>query len=108
MDVRRLSDFMGFSEQKLQKHNVFQSERFFLDVYCLRPGQSQKVHAHAGSDKVYVVLDGVCRVTLGEETADLGPGMAVLARAGEPHGAHNASGADVRLLVMMAPAPPHA
>ena len=38
MDVRRLSEFTGFSEQKLQKHNVFQSERFFLDVYCLRPG----------------------------------------------------------------------
>ena len=34
------------------------SERFFLDVYCLRPGQAQTAHAHAGSDKVYVALEG--------------------------------------------------
>ena len=108
MDVRRLSELTGFSEQKLQKHNVFQSERFFLDVYCLRPGQAQKVHTHAESDKVYVVLEGVCRFSVGDEEAELGPGQAVLARAGQPHGAHNASGADVRLLVVMAPPPPHA
>ena len=35
MDVRHLSDFLGFSAEKLQKHNLFKSERFFLDVYCL-------------------------------------------------------------------------
>ena len=37
MDVKHLSDFLGFSAEKLQKHNLFQSERFFLDVYCLAP-----------------------------------------------------------------------
>jgi len=47
-----------FDAAKLQKLNLFETERFFLDVYCLEPGQAQKAHAHAGSDKVYAVLEG--------------------------------------------------
>jgi quercetin dioxygenase-like cupin family protein len=107
-DVRQLAEFAAFSEQKLQKHSVFQTPRFFLDVYCLRPGQAQKIHAHPDSDKVYVVLEGRCRFTVGEESAEHGSGAAVLARAGVAHGVENASGADARLLVMMSPPPPHA
>jgi quercetin dioxygenase-like cupin family protein len=107
MDVRQLSEFAGFSEQKLQKHNLFQTPRFFLDVYCLRPGQAQKVHAHPDSDKIYLVLEGRCRFTLGDESGEHGQGAVVLARAGVSHGVENASGSDARLLVMMSPPPAH-
>jgi oxalate decarboxylase/phosphoglucose isomerase-like protein (cupin superfamily) len=69
MDVKHLSNFRAFSDEKLKKHNLFQTPRFFLDVYCLKPGQSQKPHAHADADKVYVVLDGSCRFTVGTEVA---------------------------------------
>jgi len=105
MDVRHLPDFQAFSDDKLKKHNLFQTARFFLDVYCLKPGQSQKPHAHAGADKVYVVLDGTCRFTVDSATEDHGVGAAVFAPAGSDHGVLNASGQDARLLVMMAPAP---
>jgi len=37
-----------FDAAKLQKINLFETERFFLDVYCLEPGQAQTAHAHAG------------------------------------------------------------
>ncbi|HZA14039.1 MAG TPA: cupin domain-containing protein [Myxococcaceae bacterium] len=107
MNVRHLSEMTGFSDQKLQKLGVFQTERLFVDVYCLRPGQAQKVHAHPGSDKVYVVLDGRCRFTVDAETAEHGPGAAVLAPAGVPHGVENASGSDARLLVVISPPPAH-
>lgn len=107
MDVRQLSDVMGFSDEKLQKLSVFQTERLFVDVYCLRPGQAQKVHAHPDSDKVYVVLEGRCRFTVDGETAEHGSGTAVLAPAGTPHGVENASSADARLLVLMCPPPMH-
>ncbi|MGZ6126210.1 MAG: hypothetical protein ACXWLR_14685 [Myxococcales bacterium] len=30
-----------FDGSKLQKINLFVTERFFLDVYCLEPGQAQ-------------------------------------------------------------------
>jgi quercetin dioxygenase-like cupin family protein len=108
MNVRHLSELVGFSEDKLQKLSVFQTERLFLDVYCLRPGQAQKVHAHPGSDKVYLVLDGRCRFTVGAESAEHAQGAAVLAPAGVAHGVENASDDDARLLVVMSPPPEHA
>jgi quercetin dioxygenase-like cupin family protein len=108
MDVRHLSDFQGFSAEKLRKHNLFQSERFFLDVYCLEPGQGQKPHRHASSDKVYVVLEGRCRFRVGAEEALHGPGAALFAPAGVEHGVTNEGPDKARLLVLMTPPPEHA
>jgi len=105
VDIRRIDDVRGFAEEKLCKHNLFQTERFFLDVYCLRPGQAQKPHAHEGSDKVYVVLEGRCRFRVGAEVEEHGAGVAVFAPAGSVHGVENASEADARLLVWMSPPP---
>jgi mannose-6-phosphate isomerase-like protein (cupin superfamily) len=108
MDVKLLSAFQGFSAEKLQKHNVFQSGRFFLDVYCLAPGQAQKPHHHAASDKVYVVLEGRCRFRVGTEEATHGVGASVFAPAGSEHGVSNDGPDNARLLVLMTPPPEHA
>ena len=105
MDARQLSAFTQFADDKLKKHNLFQTPRFFLDVYCLKPGQSQKPHAHEGADKVYIVLEGTCRVRVGSEVAEHGPGSAILAPAGSEHGVENPGPVNARLLVMMTPPP---
>jgi mannose-6-phosphate isomerase-like protein (cupin superfamily) len=105
MHTRRLDDHAGFSAEKMAKHNLFSTPRFFLDVYALLPRQAQKPHAHEGADKVYVVLEGTCRFTVGGETEEHGPGTAVLAPSGEEHGVVNPGPAPARLLVMMAPRP---
>jgi mannose-6-phosphate isomerase-like protein (cupin superfamily) len=89
----------------MKKNALFDSEHMFYDLYCLRPGQSQKVHAHDASDKVYNVLRGTGRFTVGDEETDLGPDHAVIARAGAPHGVRNDSEDDLVLLVVMAPKP---
>ena len=47
MDVKHLSAFQGFSAEKLQKHNVFKSGRFFLDGRKhgnARYGNFQEIH----------------------------------------------------------------
>lgn len=98
---------MHFSDEKMKKNNVFETERFFCDVYCLQPGQVQKTHAHAAEDKVYVVMEGAVTVIVGDEEQPLGQGMAVLAPAAQPHGLRNDSGANASVLVFMAPAPRH-
>jgi quercetin dioxygenase-like cupin family protein len=103
--VQHLPDVRGFSEAKLQKHNLFTTERFFLDVYCLRPGQAQTPHAHTTSDKVYVVLEGRPTVELDGERQELREGDAVLCPAGSSHGLRNAGAADARVLVLMTPPP---
>ena len=105
MEIQQVTDSIAFSEEKLQKNSLFDSERLFYDTYCLLPGQSQKVHAHEDSDKVYYVLEGTGRFTVGEEEEDLGAGYAVIARAGEPHGVRNETGENLVLLVTMAPPP---
>jgi quercetin dioxygenase-like cupin family protein len=105
MNIKRLSDFRELSPEKMTKLNVFQTERFFLDVYCLSPGQGQKSHVHGDSDKVYVVLDGECRVTVGNESGNCEKGQAILCPAGLVHGVENVGSEPARLLVMMTPPP---
>jgi mannose-6-phosphate isomerase-like protein (cupin superfamily) len=94
-----------FSADKMKKNNIFATKRFFCDVYCFEPGQAQKPHAHVGSDKLYLVVDGLARIRIGDEERDSGPGAAVLAPAGVEHGVVNPGPGRLRLLVVMAPPP---
>jgi mannose-6-phosphate isomerase-like protein (cupin superfamily) len=105
MEIRSLSDAVAFSEERMKKNALFDSPHLFYDAYCLLPGQSQKIHAHEGSDKVYYVLRGVGRCPVGDEERDLGEGNAVIARAGDPHGVRNETQEDLVILVTMAPRP---
>jgi len=105
METTNVSDVAEFSEEKMKKNAIFDSPHLFYDAYCLLPGQSQKVHAHEGSDKVYYVLRGTGSFTVGEEDRDLGEGHAVIARAGDPHGVSNETQEDLIILVTMAPRP---
>ncbi len=108
MDIRTIFDACHFSPEKMQKVSLFATTELFLDLYCLEPGQKQKVHTHEDSSKFYVVLEGHARFHVADETKDVGPGQAVLARAGEQHGVEDASPDRLVLLVGMAPPPTHA
>ncbi len=94
-----------FNDEKMKKINLFESPNLFCDVYCLKPGQSQKIHSHAHNDKLYYALTGTAHVTLGEETLPLAPGQLAIAPAGLPHGVENRSNENATLLVVMAPNP---
>jgi mannose-6-phosphate isomerase-like protein (cupin superfamily) len=96
-----------FSDEKMQKVALFETPRFFCDIYCLEPGQAQKPHRHDGSDKLYAVLEGRARVTVGDESAELAPGDAVLCPAGAEHSLENAGAERAAVLVFMAPPPAH-
>lgn len=108
MEIRNVFDAHRFSPQKMQKVSLFATNDLFLDVYCLEPGQAQKVHVHEQSTKYYIVLEGHARFQVAGETADLGPGQAVLARRGESHGVQNKTDDRLVLLVGTAPPPQHA
>src|SRR5947208_16522626 len=58
MDAKHVFSQKAFNEQKMQKVNLFETERMFCDLYCFEPGQEQKTHTHAGADKIYYVLEG--------------------------------------------------
>lgn len=105
MKVVDLKNCMQFSSEKMKKVNLFQTKRFFCDVYCFEPGQEQKGHVHADQDKVYLVLEGEGNFTVGDESRVLKAGEGTLAPAGETHGVQNLGAQRLRVLVFMAPQP---
>ena len=94
-----------FSPEKMKKVSLFETPRFFSDLYCFEPGQVQKPHTHANADKVYVVLEGTGRFQIGGEEKSLATGMVVLAPAGVEHGVVIQWTQRLVLLVFMAPHP---
>ena len=98
-------DARRFDAAKMQKLNLFETPRFFCDVYCLEPGQSQKPHLHEAADKVYAVLEGRVSVRVGPDESMLTAGEVVLAPAGVEHGVENRGPDRAALLVFMAPHP---
>lgn len=103
MDFRSIGPASRFSAEKYQKVNLFETERSAVDIYCLQPGQMQKLHSHAGTDKYYVVWEGRATVQIGPEVRELGPGEAALARPGVDHSISNQSEAPLVALVFQAP-----
>jgi mannose-6-phosphate isomerase-like protein (cupin superfamily) len=97
-----IKDRVQFSDAKLNKVALCESERLLFDVYCLRPGQAQRVHTHDDIDKVYVVLTGQPTLRIGDEAQTLRPHQAAYARAGVAHGVSNDGQEDATLLVFQA------
>jgi len=104
IEIKRL-DVRRFEAAKMQKINLFETPRFFCDVYCLEVGQAQKPHRHDDADKVYAVMEGQVLARVGEESASLSAGEAVLAPAGLDHGLENPGPGRAAVLVFMAPRP---
>jgi quercetin dioxygenase-like cupin family protein len=97
--------FVRFDQEKMAKVNLFESHRMFADLYCLLPGQQQRVHTHADNDKIYFLLEGECTCTIGDERHRMTAGETCVAKATVPHGIRNDSDAKAVLLVVMAPHP---
>ena len=105
MEVRKIENLIRFSDDKMQKLPVFESQKYFCDLYCLKTGQDQRIHSHAESDKIYVVLRGRGVFHIAGEEKELAQGETVIARPGQDHGVRNSSAEDLVLLVFMTPRP---
>jgi len=105
MKVVNVLDAIEFNPEKMKKVSLFDTDHFFCDIYCLEPGQSQKVHSHDGSDKVYYVMEGQGKVTVGSEEKVLTQNEITMAPSGQDHGVLNHSNDKLVLLVFMAPKP---
>ena len=105
MKVVNILDCQQFSDSKMKKNNIFQTARFFCDIYCFESGQEQKGHIHGDQDKVYLVLEGQGTFQVGSEKQVLGPGQGTMAPAGEEHGVKNHTNQRLKVLVFVAPNP---
>lgn len=103
MDFTTFDRNCRFSPDKYQKVSLFQTDQTAMDLYCLEPGQSQKLHSHKGTDKYYVIWQGQAVVQIGDEIRNMGPGEAALARPGVDHSISNQGAGPVVALVFQAP-----
>jgi quercetin dioxygenase-like cupin family protein len=103
----RVRDLARFGPDKLTKIALATTERTQLDLYCVAAGQSQAAHTHEGQDKIYFVLEGSGRFTLGGTEHGLSAGEALVAPAGVEHGLVNDGPASLLVLVVVTPPPPH-
>ena len=103
----RVRDHVQLSADRMAKVALAGTERAQLDLYCVAPGQSQAAHTHDAQDKIYYVLEGAGRVSLGAVEERLEAGEALLAPAGVEHGLVNDGPEPLLVLVVVAPPPPH-
>jgi len=96
-------DFEGARPEKFFKTTLWQGNNVMVGLNCLEPGQSQPLHAHEDADKLYFVLSGRGRFTVGEEVREAGEGLLILAPAGVPHGVSNHGNERLSVLVGISP-----
>ena len=104
-NFRKISDVVAFAADKMKKNGLFETERFFCDLYCFEPGQTQAPHTHEGSDKIYYVVEGKGVFCIGEEERELSAREIAIAPSGLRHGVENRGTERLVLLVFMAPKP---
>jgi quercetin dioxygenase-like cupin family protein len=103
----RVHDHVKVAADKMAKIGLSGTERTQLDLYCVAPGQSQSPHRHEGEDKIYYVIEGAGRFTVGRVEERLEAGDAVVAPAGVDHGLVNDGSTLLLVLVVVAPPPAH-
>ena len=103
----RVEDHVKLQPDKLAKIALVSTGRFQLDLYCVAAGQAQKPHTHDAQDKLYYVVKGAGRFSLGGKEEALVEGEALVAPAGVEHGLINDGPSPLIALVVVAPPPTH-
>ena len=103
----RVRDHVKIPAEKMARIGLSGTARTQLDLYCVAPGQAQTPHRHEGEDKIYYVLEGAGRFSVGGVEERLVAGVAIVAEAGTEHGLVNDSGELLLVLVVVAPPPAH-
>jgi quercetin dioxygenase-like cupin family protein len=103
MDRFELQKMVAFQPDKMAKVDVIKSKQMLCGLNCFEPGQVQKVHAHAGADKLYYVVEGRGEFEVGEEKQELAAGELLYVPEDVPHGVANTSATNLVVLIVIAP-----
>jgi len=87
------------------KATLFESPRLLVGLNAFEPGQEHALHAHAGQDKVYHVIEGEGLFLLQGRTLAMKAGDLLVAPEGVPHGVRNTGKVRLLVLAILAPAP---
>jgi mannose-6-phosphate isomerase-like protein (cupin superfamily) len=103
MDAHELAEIVDRQGRSADPYLEFiRHPEISVGLYVLRAGGVDGQSPHT-EDEVYYVVDGRARVTVGDETRDVGPGSVVYVERTIPHRFHDIT-EDLRILVIFAPA----
>jgi len=100
--VIRPTEHAQWRADKMGKTTLFESSRLLVGLNAFEPGQSHALHAHAGMDKLYQVIEGEGVFLLENQELPMRAGDLLVAPDGVPHGVRAGSS---RLLVLVVLAP---
>jgi quercetin dioxygenase-like cupin family protein len=98
-------DHAAYSPDRMGKSTLFRSERILVGLNAFEPGQEHALHAHAGMDKVYHVIEGQGLFLLDAGDVPMQAGVLLVAPEGVPHGIRNTGAGRLLVLTILAPAP---
>src|SRR5215211_1197833 len=101
--VIRPVEHATYGPDKMAKVTLFESSRLLVGLNGFEPGQSHALHAHAGMDKVYSVVEGEGLFLLEGQELPMRAGDLLVAPEGVPHGVRNTGSARLLVLAILAP-----
>ena len=99
------SDHAVYVATKMGKSTIFESPRLLVGLNAFEPGQEHALHAHAGQDKVYQVIEGEGLFLLEGRELAMKAGDLLVAPEGVAHGVSNTGSGRLLVLAILAPAP---
>ena len=103
--IIRPSEHAAYAPTKMGKSTIFESPRLLVGLNAFEAGQEHALHAHAGQDKVYQVIEGEGLFLLEGRELAMKTGDLLVAPEGVPHGVRNNSSRRLLVLAILAPAP---
>lgn len=103
--VIRPSEHARWRDDAMGKSTIYESSHLLVGLNAFEPGQSHRLHAHAGMDKVYLVVEGEGLFLLEDARLPMHAGDVLVAPDGVPHGVENNSGARLLVMAILAPGP---
>jgi quercetin dioxygenase-like cupin family protein len=87
------------------KSTIYKSRHLLVGLNAFEPGQAHALHAHAGMDKLYFVVEGEGLFLLDGSELPMRAGDLLVAPDGVPHGVKNNTAARLLVMAVLAPAP---
>jgi quercetin dioxygenase-like cupin family protein len=103
--VIRPSEHAVYTPNKMGKATIFESPRLLVGLNAFEPGQEHALHAHAGQDKVYHVIEGEGLFLIDDGELPMKAGDLLVAPEGIAHGVRNSGPTRLLVLAILAPAP---
>jgi quercetin dioxygenase-like cupin family protein len=103
MNAFDLKSLIQYQPDKMAKVDVVSSKHLVCGLNCFEPGQVQKVHAHQGAEKLYVVMEGSGEFSVGAEKRVLKAGDLLHVPEGVEHGVANTGAGRLAVLIVITP-----